>query len=97
MDTYDRYYELIQECQDLELIDDAYKKKVIRRGKLVKKTFCPPGQKAKGGRCVAMSGSERAKRRVTGRKSAIKRKSKAARIKKKMRKASRKRKAFGLH
>ena len=97
MDTYDRYYELIQECQDLELIDDAYKKKVIRRGKLVKKTFCPPGQKAKKGRCVAMSGGERAKRRMLGRKAAMKRKSKMSRIKKKMRKAARKRKAFGLH
>ena len=97
MEIYDKYYELIQECQDLESLDEAYKKKVIRRGKLVKKTFCPPGQKAKGGRCVAMSGSERAKRRVTGRKSAIKRKSKSARIQKKMRKAARKRKAFGLH
>ena len=45
--------EMIREIID-ELVE-ARKKKVIRKGKLIKKTFCPPGQKAKGGRCVPMS------------------------------------------
>ena len=86
--------EMIREIID-ELVE-ARKKKVIRKGKLIKKTFCPPGQKAKGGRCVPMKSKERTRRKMKAKKGAIKRKAKATRIKKKRAKAMRKRRAFGL-
>ena len=93
-DWFDSIFNLIQECS--EYIDEAVKKKVIRKGKLTKKTFCPKGQKAKGGRCVPMKSTERSKRKRMAKKGAIKRKGKAGRIKKKMAKAMKKRKSFGL-
>lgn len=46
----------------LERIDEAKTKMVIRKGKLVKKLFCPPGFKASGGKCVKMSNKEMLKR-----------------------------------
>ena len=91
---FDKIFNTIQEC--FEYLDEARKKKVIRRGKLVKKTFCPPGQKAKGGKCVVMKSKERARRKIKAKKSAIKRKAKSTRIKKKRAKAMKKRRAFGL-
>ena len=77
-------------------INEAKKKKVIRKGKLVKKTFCKPGQKAKGGKCVAMKSKERATRKMKAKKRANKRKGKMSRIKKKRAKAMKKRKTYGL-
>tara|TARA_Y100000593_G_C4290266_1_gene327864 strand:+ start:67 stop:357 length:291 start_codon:yes stop_codon:yes gene_type:complete len=91
---FDKIFNTIQEC--FEYLEEAKKKRVIRKGKLIKKTFCPPGQKAKGGRCVPMKSKERMKRKMKAKKGAIKRKAKGTRIKKKRAKAMRKRKAFGL-
>ena len=91
---YDGIFNIVQECD--EFLEEAYKKKVIRKGKLVRKTFCKPGQKAKGGRCVAMKSSERSRRKMKARKAAIKRKGKLARILKKRAKAMRKRSSYGL-
>ena len=91
---FDDIFNTIQEC--FEYLDEARKKKVIRRGKLIKKTFCPKGQKAKKGRCVPMKSKERSVRKRKAKKGAMKRKAKATRIKKKRAKAMRKRKAFGL-
>lgn len=48
-------------------------KKVIRGGKIKKKTFCKPGQKAQDGRCVTMKGNEKLKRAIATRKSGKKR------------------------
>ena len=96
-DWFDSIFNTIQEC--IEYYDDlteARKKKVIRKGKLIKKTFCQKGQKAKGGRCVAMKSKERTLRKMKARKGAIKRKGKMARIKKKRKKAMKKRKIYGL-
>tara|TARA_Y100000401_G_C8300977_1_gene214051 strand:- start:827 stop:1117 length:291 start_codon:yes stop_codon:yes gene_type:complete len=93
-DWFDSIFNVIQECS--EYIDEAVKKKVIRKGKLVRKTFCKKGQKAKGGRCVPMKAKERTKRKIKAKKGAIKRKGKAGRIKKKRAKAMKKRKTFGL-
>jgi hypothetical protein len=76
--------------------DEAKRKKVIRKGKMKKKLFCKPGQKAVGNRCVTMKSKEKTKRKLKAKKGAIKRKSKAARIKKKMKKSLKKRKTFGL-
>tara|TARA_R110002020_G_scaffold44075_6_gene127365 strand:- start:1793 stop:2083 length:291 start_codon:yes stop_codon:yes gene_type:complete len=92
--TKSQLKEMIREIID-ELVE-AKKKKVIRKGKLVKKTFCPKGQKAKGGKCVPMKAKERTKRKMKAKKGAIKRKAKSTRIKKKRAKAMKKRKAFGL-
>tara|TARA_R100000008_G_C3529279_1_gene138355 strand:+ start:533 stop:823 length:291 start_codon:yes stop_codon:yes gene_type:complete len=91
---YDEIFNIVQECD--EVIEEAYKKKVIRKGKLVRKTFCKPGQKAKGGRCVAMKSSERSRRKMKARKAAMKRKGKLARILKKRAKAMKKRSSYGL-
>ena len=91
---FDEIFNIVQECEDI--IDEAYKKKVIRKGKLVRKTFCKPGQKAVKGRCVAMKSTERSRRKLKARKSAMKRKPKAARIKRKRAKAMKKRKSYGL-
>ena len=54
------------------------------------------GQKAVGGRCVAMKSTERSKRKRSTKKGAIKRKGKASRIKKKRAKSMKKRARFGL-
>ena len=91
---FDSIFNTIQECY--EYLDEAVKKKVIRKGKLVRKTFCKPGQKAKGGKCVPMKAAERAKRKIKAKKGAINRKGKASRIKKKRAKSMKKRKTFGL-
>ena len=77
-------------------LDEATRKKVIRKGKLVKKLFCAPGQKAKGGRCVTMKSTEKAKRKIKAKKSALKRKSKMSKINKKRAKSMKKRKRVGL-
>ena len=91
---FDNIFNIIQECD--EYLDEATKKKVIRKGKLIKKTFCKKGQKAVGGRCVAMKSTERSKRKRSTKKGAIKRKGKASRIKKKRAKSMKKRARFGL-
>jgi hypothetical protein len=90
----DEVYDIIEES--MNIIDEAKKRRVIRKGKMIKKTFCPKGQKAKGGRCVPMKAKERTKRKMKAKKASIKRKSKMSRIKKKRAKAMRKRKAFGI-
>ena len=93
----DDIFNIIQECaEEIDELKEARKKKVIRKGKLVRKTFCKPGQKAKGGRCVAMKSTERTRRKLKAKKSATKRRGKMSRIKKKRAKAMKKRKAFGL-
>ena len=93
-DWFDDIFNVIQECD--EYLNEATKKKVIRKGKLIKKTFCKKGQKAVKGRCVAMKSTERSKRKRSTKKGAIKRKGKASRIKKKRAKSMKKRTTFGL-
>ena len=93
MDPYEGYYDLILECDGN--LDEAKKKWVIRKGKAKKKTDCPGGQKAKGGKCVPMKAKERTKRKMKAKKGAIKRKGKMSRIKKKRAKSMKKRKARG--
>ena len=91
---FDDIFNTIQEC--FEYLEEARKQKVIRKGKLIKKTFCPKGQKAKGGRCVPMKSKERSKRKMKAKKGAMKRKAKSTRIKKKRAKSMKKRARFGL-
>ena len=77
-------------------IEDGVRKKVVRKGKIQKKLFCKPGQKAKGNKCVTMKSTEKNKRKLKAKKGAVKRKRKASRMKKKMKKSMKKRKAFGI-
>jgi len=96
-DWYDKIFDIIQESTDcIDELTEAIRKKVIRKGKVKRKLFCKPGQKAKGGKCVVMKSKERAGRKRTAKKSAVKRKGKAGRIKKKRAKSMRKRKGMGL-
>tara|TARA_Y100000361_G_scaffold151096_1_gene167880 strand:+ start:603 stop:917 length:315 start_codon:yes stop_codon:yes gene_type:complete len=96
------YYYLISEGQDIvdslteEDLTEARKKRVIRKGKMIKRTFCYPGQKAKGGKCVPMKAKERTTRKQKARRAAMKRKGKMSRILRKRKKSMRKRKRFGL-
>ena len=43
-------------------------KKVVRQGKIIKKLICPPGFKAKGGKCVRMSPKELIHRKIASKK-----------------------------
>jgi hypothetical protein len=66
-------------CQ-VERLDEiaAKRKKVVRRGKVIRKKDCPPGYKLVDGiRCMKMSTKDRVKRTRAGKKAA--KKSKAAR------------------
>ena len=92
--TRSQLKEIVRESV-LEL-DEGFRKKVIRKGKVKKKLFCKPGQKAKGGKCVVMKSKERTTRKQKAKKGAIKRRGKMSRIKKKRKKAMKKRKTFGL-
>ena len=96
-DWYNEIFSIIQESTDcIDEVTEAVRKKVIRKGKIKKKLFCKPGQKAKGGKCVVMKSKERATRKMKAKKGAIKRKGKMARIKKKRAKAMRKRNSYGM-
>ena len=84
---------IVEEIQ----LDEARKKWVIRKGKKKKKTICKhPGQKAKAGKCVTASASERAKRKRGAKRGGLKRKGKLGRLLKKRLKSLKKRKTFGL-
>ena len=93
-DWMDEINAIIEESN--ELLDEGKRRKVIRKGKVTRKLFCKKGQKAKGGKCVAMKAKERTTRKIKAKKGALKRKAKAGKIKKKRAKAMRKRKSFGL-
>ena len=94
IDWYDKIFNIVTECE--EYLDEAVRKKVIRKGKIKKKLFCQPGQKAVGGRCVTMKSKEKARRKIKSKKSALKRKAKQAKITKKRNKSMRKRKRLGM-
>ena len=97
--TYQKYYLLITEIEDLlEKKKKKGFKKVVRKGKVRRKIFCPMGQRgdSKGRRCVIMKSKEKQKRRQSLRKSKAKRKGKMARIIRKRAKAMRKRKSLGF-
>jgi hypothetical protein len=58
----------ILERIDLFLINEITFKKVIRKGKIVRKAFCPPGFKVVKGKCEKMKPGERLKRARSTRK-----------------------------
>jgi len=59
-----------------EEIDEALKKRVVRKGKIVRKLICKKGFKAMGGKCVKMAASERRIRKKMAKRGAKKRRSK---------------------
>ena len=52
-------------------------KKVVRGGKVVKKVDCPPGKKAKDGKCVVMTGQEKMAKKKAAKKAAKTKKGKS--------------------
>ena len=94
IDWFDKIFNIVTECE--EYLDEGVRKKVIRKGKLKKKLFCQPGQKAVGGRCVTMKSKEKARRKIKAKKSALKRKAKMNKITRKRNKSLRKRRKMGL-
>ena len=60
-----------------EDLDEAIKKRVVRKGKIVRKLICKPGFKAMGGKkCVKIAASERRLRAKMAKRAAKKRRSK---------------------
>ena len=57
-----------------DILDEARFKKVIRKGKVKRKLFCPKGFKAVKGKCVKMSPEEVRKRKKATRRAAKKKK-----------------------
>ena len=91
---FDEIFNIVTECE--EYLDEGVRKKVIRKGKLKKKLFCQPGQKAVGGRCVTMKSKEKARRKLKAKKSALKRKAKMSKKNRKRKKSMKKRKRMGM-
>ena len=60
----------ITEKIDLFLNEITYKK-VIRKGKVIRKPICPNGFKAVNGTCVKMTGQEKRKRAKSAKKAQI--------------------------
>ena len=89
---------LLEEIYQLMADDlqEGVRKRVFRKGKLLKKLFCPNGLKAKGLRCVPIKGKERMIRKIKNKKGAVKRKAKMGKILRKRKKSMRKRKALGM-
>ena len=65
------------DSEEEEEIDEALKKRVVRKGKIVRKLMCKPGFKAMGGtKCIKMAASERRIRKKMAKRGAKKRRSK---------------------
>lgn len=79
-----------------ELIDEGFEiktderkiKRVVRQGRVTKKLFCKPGFKASGGKCVPMSGKEKAIRKKAAIKGGRKRKQQSQAVANRSRKRS---------
>ena len=69
---------------------EARREKVVRGGKVMIKTVCPPGFKAKSGKCVKMTSAERKTRAIAGKRAARKNKGKRAQIARKRAKSLKK-------
>lgn len=71
-DILDKIDELIEDID--EVLTEAKFKKVIRKGKIKRKLFCPSGFKAQDGKCVKMKPEEVRKRKKATKRSAKKKK-----------------------
>ena len=66
-----------EESTEDEDLDEAIKKRVVRKGKIIRKLICKPGFKAMGGKkCVKIAASERRVRKKAAKKAAKKRRAK---------------------
>ena len=55
--------------EKIDILTEAKFKKVVRKGKLIRKLICPPGFKAKKGKCKKMSPTEAKKRSRSAKRS----------------------------
>ena len=69
-------YEDGEESEEEEELEEAVKKRVVRKGKIVRKLICKKGFKAMGNKCVRMAASERRIRKKMAKRSAKKRRAK---------------------
>lgn len=77
-----------------DVLTEAKFKKVIRKGKIKRKLFCPPGFRAQEGRCIKMSPEEVRKRKKATKRAAKKKKGAVlSRMLKKRKKSMKRRKA----
>lgn len=65
-----------EESTEDEDLDEAIKKRVVRKGKIIRKLICRKGFKAMGGRCIKMAASERRLRAKMAKRGAKKRRAK---------------------
>lgn len=76
------------------VLDEARFKKVIRKGKIKRKLFCPPGFRAKDGKCIKMKPEEMRKRKKATKRAAKKKKGAVlSRMLRKRKKSMKRRKA----
>ena len=68
MGCYAEGYGIMDIVEKIDILLEAKFKKVIRKGKLVKKTICPKGFKAVGGKCKKMSPAEIRKRKKSAKR-----------------------------
>ena len=68
-DILDKIDECLEMMEEEILICEVRYKKVIRKGKVVRKPVCPDGFKFAGGKCVKMKTSEKLKRSRSTKKS----------------------------
>lgn len=86
-------YEDDEDDEDDEEIDEvkAKRKKVVRKGRKVRKKMCPRGYKKVDGKCVRQSASERRTRSKAAKRAAKKRKGHKSSIQRKRKRSLRKR------
>lgn len=65
-----------EEITEDENLDEAIKKRVVRKGKIIRKLICRKGFKAMSGRCIKMAASERRLRAKMAKRGAKKRRAK---------------------
>ena len=104
IDCLEKQLTLEQECMDYldtvdeSMIEGAVMKKVMRKGKAIRKKFCKLAtQKQLGGKCVARGAKERIKKSRSMRKAAKKKKGKMGRISRKRKKSLKRGKKMGLY
>jgi hypothetical protein len=79
-----------------KILQEIKFKRVMRKGKVVKKKVCPDNAKVAGNRCVPITGSEKLKLKKAAKKRARKMKAKMGKILKKRAKSMKKRAMLNL-
>lgn len=77
-----------------EVVCEVQFKRVVRKGKIIRKAQCPPGSKFQGGKCVRIKSKERIARKKAGIKTARKVRAKSKQIARKRARSLKKRKGF---